>query len=916
MAKSYYCFLEKFNNYFNRKIIRYETLAEYITASNDHHIPVDANSAMTPFDFNPNDNVTTEIIANDLDFEPDYFLELDASENILSRWFIIEQKRNRQGQWLYSLKRDVISDNVENLLTAPVYIQKAILPETNPLILNSEGMNFNQIKSDETLLKDKTGVAWYVAYIAKSKGGSDVNVQIPTSKIPNSTSLREIATAMGTTEGVLNSIINIGEDTSTKAYFSKSVSMKLTVSYVGSNNTAYTEYDYSFVPDFSSGTGSKGVSGQTRPDLFGSSLGTNQNLFTNLFKNAVIDKKLLWQAQIKSILSASYFLTDEQFNILYGFNGRYIKYLGKYYKLQITDNGTHTTSVTNISNDGTYSAIGDTVTKTVSLAYGVMPLHASLSGKMQRVRSNERQVIISLAYLSDSDDVPQLDAVISAGRNVTEDQQFDLICMPAGAMELIYDDNGTPTTFETVGEYARRIMAEYALQEDANVYDVQLLPYCPLDYLEVGSEIQGIEGEDFDYITSTGPDYIFVEEDIADHSPTVTVQATYTEVSCTISGMQHQAGEAITVDDYEYQIYSEEFEELSNISISIDDSTGILSISYRTVGAVTSTEAEKVIFNVKYHYASVTKVVNVTFYCQSASFQQQLNYQLSLKESMKIDSQCDMYRLLSPNYQGTFEFNVAKNGGAVDYFTAYCTYKPYTPFIKVCPAFNYVYGADYNDNRGLICGGDFSIPRMSSAWQAYQLNNKNYQNIFNREIQNLDLMQSLEMRQQLISGGIGIGTDSLKGAMAGAMAGGGWGAVAGGVIGASASAVGYGIDIDIMSKRHQEARSIAIDKYNYQLGNIKALPYTLTKVGAFDISSKIFPVLEYYTCTEEEKEALRNKIKYESMTVMAIGQFGDYYKVFDELKYFKGELIRNDEIADDSHVLDAIYAELLKGVYM
>ena len=75
-------------------------------------------------------------------------------------------------------------------------------------------------------------------------------------------------------------------------------------------------------------------------------------------------------------------------------------------------------------------------------------------------------------------------------------------------------------------------------------------------------------------------------------------------------------------------------------------------------------------------------------------------------------------------------------------------------------------------------------------------------------------------------------------------------------------------------------------------------------------------MLEYYTCTDVEKNALKNKIKFESMTVMRIGTLREFAKFNGELNYFKGMLIRNDEIADDPHTLNAIYEELLKGVYI
>ena len=304
------------------------------------------------------------------------------------------------------------------------------------------------------------------------------------------------------------------------------------------------------------------------------------------------------------------------------------------------------------------------------------------------------------------------------------------------------------------------------------------------------------------------------------------------------------------------------------------------------------------------------------FFPSSDTFTAVINQQLTLKDSVKIESQCNKYRICSPNYQGSFDFNVARNGGSVAYFIAECTYKPYTPYIKVAPQFSYLYGTNYGDARGLICGGDYSLSRFTSAWETFELNNKNYQNIFNREIQNLDFEQSLQMRKELITGGLNVVRDGGLGAASGALLGGGYGAIAGAAIGLTGSSVGMGIDIDMLVKQQRENRQLAIDKYNYQLGNVKSLPYTLTKVGAFTINSKIFPFLEYYTCTDTEKEALENKLKYESMTVMRIGLFGDFWRIDSELRYFKGELIRNDEIAEDNHVFEAIYTEIAKGVYM
>ena len=147
MAKQHYCFLERFNNYFNRKLIKYDALEDYETNSQSSFIPIDDNGRMLPFDFNPNDNITTEIIVNDVPFDPDYFLLLDADENIVSRWFVLEQKRNRKGQWLYFLRRDVLADSLEQLKSAPIYVEKGIIKDfSSPLLTNNEDLRVNQIK--------------------------------------------------------------------------------------------------------------------------------------------------------------------------------------------------------------------------------------------------------------------------------------------------------------------------------------------------------------------------------------------------------------------------------------------------------------------------------------------------------------------------------------------------------------------------------------------------------------------------------------------------------------------------------------------------------------------------------------------------------------------------------------------------
>lgn len=87
----------------------------------------------------------------------------------------------------------------------------------------------------------------------------------------------------------------------------------------------------------------------------------------------------------------------------------------------------------------------------------------------------------------------------------------------------------------------------------------------------------------------------------------------------------------------------------------------------------------------------------------------------------------------------------------------------------------------------------------------------------------------------------------------------------------------------------------------------------MTKSSPLSYNNKIWPVLEQYSCTDTEKEVLANKIKYDGMTIMAIGSLADYSVSGG---YLKGKLIRLPNLREDGHVADAIYQEVDKGFYV
>ena len=158
-----------YNNYFNRIIKKENTIADYKAADADYKEASNIN-------FNPGDGVNTSLVLglgqNGSLFdgeEFDYLVAYEVVDNanvINSRWFIIEQDRERAGQFELTLKRDVLADNYTDVVNSPIFLEKGFINDVNdPLLYNSESMNLNQIKQLEIPLMDETKSGWVVGYI-------------------------------------------------------------------------------------------------------------------------------------------------------------------------------------------------------------------------------------------------------------------------------------------------------------------------------------------------------------------------------------------------------------------------------------------------------------------------------------------------------------------------------------------------------------------------------------------------------------------------------------------------------------------------------------------------------------------------------------------------------------------------------
>ena len=114
---------------------------------------------------------------------------------------------------------------------------------------------------------------------------------------------------------------------------------------------------------------------------------------------------------------------------------------------------------------------------------------------------------------------------------------------------------------------------------------------------------------------------------------------------------------------------------------------------------------------------------SAVIWCTESTFQVPISVESNLLNqdsealNRKVSNECDVFRLVSQNYSAIFEFSPAKSGG-VDGFLADCTYKPWSPYIHILPKLKGLYGDNFvaiDDARGLICGGDMSLPQLSNA---------------------------------------------------------------------------------------------------------------------------------------------------------------------------------------------------------
>lgn len=914
-----------YNNFFNRIVKKESTLSDYGE-------PV---YTLTNGNFDTGDGVYTTMTLGTSNYNGDgnYVIVTDSNDTILSRWFIIDHKRTRKGQYIVNLKKDLIVEFYDKVVNAPCYINKAMVSENNPLILNSEGNTYNQIKKQEILLKDKSNTPWIVGYISKkdvastkdfanvsvTKNGAfwQGSITVPFNQVSEVTVMDEDQygnrwdeplspglDSLGVGFKLVGNTLTFGfnaEPFNAQADPSLTTTTIKRVSVSGGTGTGigfYYDYEnpeyidaedlpWEFDP---TDTGLGGIATNATIDLQGINYINNHTVtrtYATLSKSGT-NYKTSYMSDITAQTDA--YDANQQDNMYPLYGGFYMSGRETFFK----------SAINNILSDSgklTQSDINEIMAKLGVKGYTSNP--EAYNNKLVKYNNVLYRLTVGSATTTTKS--------FEFGANTTQDYslytkwQNTLIAIKdywnshnSSIGEMLYHvaDGTVPGTSIPVWGNT------FGGSTDVTIYPLTIRRYVPqkksAGFWIPSAAVRNTTADAPYDVFAIPYDQVHLQLANRDTDPRITDEL--------INALSVELGSQL----YDLQLVP--YCPLLDVQVS----DGII----REVGSA----------NVDYNYIrnEDSDIVGIIYFCSKAKGTFDIpvnleieNYTQKANINKKIDSETVNYRLVSPNYNGQFEFKTSFNNANINRINIDFEYKPYMPYIHACPVFDNtgLYGGDYDDARGLICGGDFSLPIISDAWTQYQINNKNYQAIFDRQIQN---MQEVHAQQAWDAGNktiLNTLTGAIGGAAVGAKVGGGWGALAGAAVGTGAGLAGGIMDEYSLEKYYKIQESYTKDSFQLQLGNVKALPYSLTKVSSLNNNNKLFPFIEKYEATDTEVQALINKITYTSMTVGAVGTISTYIDP-SERHWVSGEILIIDNLGEDSLLAGTIYEEIKKGVYI
>lgn len=794
---------------------------------------------------------TSSTAHNDNYYEFNYLYDVTRDQ----RWFITGVTETRNGQFQYTLVRDVFSDYYGSISDVPTIINRANqITAVTQQAQYKKTLSLSQIKTGEITLNDGIGNGWIYVYFAKNAALTTGGSYFSVAKVNNA--INDTVVLTDAMKSDLGKKLIVLDDMMIDFYLWLQPDIN--------ENRAYYLYEGDYT--------------KLVPYVSSKSLVGDKPFFDVLEEDPTTDEMMYYirrhYSEYKSYaISQNQYVVNEQYNALVGLNGQVIKDSeGKLYTVRVDD-------VAGSEHD-VYAS--DEMVIAFAEEFDLNPISKKVGDDRKALTFKLKGKCYNISFTEVKDTSAYYVSIPVSwinNRAVTTNCLYDIMAFPVECTVLtksLKSDSSVYTSQVINTTYADTINFVQALKTSMGdaVYDIQWLPYGPIEpttssstYYDLTNKLSGDKKTNWSNNTST---------------------ITTTE------------GDETTTSRSEKVIH---------------DST----VVNQVICGCVSTETGTVQANVAW--------INLTSNVISRRVNMDIISVGNDYMANRLANEEYMYRLCGPNWNSTFEFSAVNNGGFKGYYID-VTLKPYNPFVRVQPIFGNMYGSNFNDPRGLILKGDFSIEQCTEAFRNYQLNNRNYELVFNRQIQSLDLKNSVANRMDELNSGLdtlSIFTGGLKGASQGALSGATTGSIGGAAIGAgigaTAATIGGIADLtlndsirDMNRSIRMDARDASIKQYQYQLGNIQALPNTLSRSSSFDAMYRIYPVLEIYSCSESEKLQTELAVKWCGIDINQMSTIDEQYENGTGELYIAATLLRTEGLNDQE--FGALSQLLADGIYI
>ena len=290
-----------------------------------------------------------------------------------------------------------------------------------------------------------------------------------------------------------------------------------------------------------------------------------------------------------------------------------------------------------------------------------------------------------------------------------------------------------------------------------------------------------------------------------------------------------------------------------------------------------------------------------------------LEFYTDMADLTEINKECDTIKIVSPSRASQYLFRPYNNDGIMEFRTK-ITLRPYNTIIYVRPSTKGLLMYDYDDKDCLIISEDFSLTNVTSEWTNYIYNNRNYNNVFERQIQGREFERAWERRveeaqkksdewtsRNISAQKANTYTGNLP------------------IISSVAGAIGTAfqdqtylqmaqIDRQYNEALYQEGIQISRDLFNLQLENIQSQPLVPSKITTLD--AKLLPgvYLEYYSTNPTELQAIKDFYRFNGNRIDAYGTFNQYWGWFVRGKIIMSQFYTQPE-------LDELNRRLSMGIF-